>query len=157
MDATFAKFIDTAKRLGLCQEYTDKVDKAGSKKAFVDIALDINGIKWMCESICRGWGLSPEYIAKEFAPFNNGKYTRDKDGYTAQMYCLPEDKEITISSTVTLIIGFDGVVKVDRLCELYIVSSNVVIVGNQIPQVYAYNSNVEHPDTPIVVRENKTY
>lgn len=156
MNATFAQFIAKAKRLGLCQEYTDKVDNAGSKKSFMDIAIDINGMPWLCESICRGWGLTPEYIAKEFAPFNNGRYIR-QDGYTSAMYCQPpEDKEITIETTAALIIGHNGVITIpkNRICELYICQSHVRIQGEGKGVVYLYNSAISNPDTaPVVIKE----
>lgn len=143
MDATFSEFITKAKRLGLCQEYTDMVDKAGSKLAFMQIALDANAMPWMAESICRGWGLTPEYIAKEFAPFNNGKYVRD-DVYTSAMYCRPPEDTIEITTTAALVIGFNGTIRVNRPCELYICKSSVNIVSAEynFVRVYAYDSKI---------------
>lgn len=157
MDAIFSEFITKAKRLGLCQEYTDKVDKAGSKLAFMQIALDANAMPWMAESICKGWGLTPEYIAKEFAPFNNGRYVRS-DGYTSAMYCRPPEDEIDITTTAALIIDFKGTVIVDRLIsELYFVNSNVTINNGGIVKVYLYNSNVINPDAHVIIESKKEY
>ena len=156
MDSTFTEFIAKAKRLGLCQEYTDKVDKAGSKLAFMQIALDANAMPWLCESICKGWGLTPEYIAQKFAPFNNGRFIRN-DGYTSAMFCLPPEDEIKIDTTATLIIGFNGKIKVDRPCEIYLCNSQVVIIGNGAPRCYLYNSSVVNPDGIATIESQKDY
>lgn len=75
MDEVFKRFIEKAKRHGLCKEYTDKVESAESKRAFMDIVLDANGMEWMCNAIAKWNALTPEYIADAFAPFNDGKYT----------------------------------------------------------------------------------
>lgn len=157
MDSTFNEFITKAKRLGLCAEYTDKVDSAGSKKALLSICLDANGLPWICHSIARGWGLTPDYISKEFAPFNNGKYTRKKDGYTSQMYCQYDGAEIEVKTTALLLIDVHNVrIVADRICEIYMVNSKVEIVGRSHAIVYSYNSAVTNPDSsPAVVRYNE--
>lgn len=151
----FTEFIEKAKS-NLCKEYTDKLNRAGSKKAMLDLALDSNGLSWTAEAVAKG-DLSADTIANDFKPFLNGKYIREKDGYTSAMYCRPPEDKIEIATTAALIIGFDGVVKVDRPCELHIVNSKCMIVGTGIPQVYAYNSEVEHPNTPIKAIENKKH
>lgn len=145
MDATFKEFLTKAKRLGLCKEYTEKVDRAGSKKAFIDIALDANGLSWVADCICKGL-LSAQYIAREFAPFINGKYVRDADGYTSTLYC-GFDGEIRISTTCALIVDCRGVIRVDRpICELYIADSDVEIVGSGQANVYLYGSEADIRD-----------
>lgn len=79
--------------------------------------------------------------------FNNGKYIRDKDGYTSTMYCLPEAESITITSTLTLIIGFNGriIIPKGRIGELYLCKSNVTIEGGcKNTTVYLYGSSVDN-------------
>lgn len=158
MDSVFKDFITKAKRIGVCKEYADKVDNAGSKKAFMEIALSAGALPWVSEMIARG-ELLADTISKEFKPFNNGAYTRDKDGYTSQMYCLPECVEIAIGSTTTLIIDFKGVIKIDRpICELYICNSDVTIVGCGRGVAYLYNSTITNPDTAnVVIKEDNRY
>ncbi len=160
MDAVFEKFIEKAKRLGLCQEYTDKVDKAGSKKAFMDIAIDINSMPWLCDCICHWHGLTPEYICESFPQFLNGRYTRDKDGYTSQIYCQPEVKEITVETTAILIIGYNGILTIpqNRICEIYLCKSNVEIAGEGRGLAYCYDSTISNQDSaPVIIKENKRY
>ena len=114
----------------------------------------------MAEMICKGYGLTPEYISKEFAPFNNGRYIRQNDGYTSAMYCLPEDKEITIETTSALIVGHNGIVTIqkNRICELYICKSNVQIQGEGKGVAYLYDSVISNPDTAlVVVKEDRHY
>lgn len=156
MDSVFEQFLRKAKKMGLCKEYTDKVDNAGSKAAFLQIALDANGMSWLCDSICRGWGLSAEYIAEEFKPFNNGAFVRRKDGYTSAMYCNTEAEEIKITTTAVLIIGYKGTVIVNRPCQLYLCNSDVVITGTERPDVYLYNSSVIN-DVFVTVKGNIWY
>ena len=150
---TLQEFKENAKKHGICEMLQDW-DNAKSKKQLMDVVLNVRGVQYLANAIFDGWGMSPELIAEDFKPFNNGRYTYRK-GYTSQMYCLPEEDTITIDSTVTLIIGFNGIVVIDRpVCELYLVNCNCTIDGKGIGYVYAYDSEVEHPNVPIVVKIN---
>lgn len=150
------KFIEGAKARGLCKEYIAKVDKAGSKKALIDIALDANGLPYVCEAVCKGY-LSPTYISKSFAPFNNGKYVKN-EGYTSSMYCQPSTDILEIKTTATLIIGFRGRVVIPHICELYLADSEVAIEGEGTALCYLYNSNIAKVvDSDIRIKENKRY
>lgn len=158
MDSIFRQFIEKAKRLGLCQEYTDKIDKAGSKLAFMEIALDANGLQWCSDAICRGM-LTAEYIAKEFAPFNCGRYIRITGGYKSAMYCLP-DTDITITTTAALIIGHKGTIIIpkNRVCEIYLCQSDVTIQGEGRGVAYLFDSRITNQSAaPVVVKEDKRY
>lgn len=152
---TFAEFIEKAKQ-NLCKEYTEKLNKAGSKKAMIDIALDSNGLSWVCEAVAKG-ELSVDTITDAFKPFLNGNYTRNANGYTAQIYCRPTEDEIKITTTATLIIGFKGKVIVDRPCELYLCKSDVTIVGTSKPSVYLYNSTIINDNCFVEIVEKKEY
>jgi hypothetical protein len=149
MDKTFEEFIAKAKRLGLCQEYTDKVDKAKSKKAFMDICLDANGMPWVARSIAKGWGLTAEYICREYAPFNNGKYVRDMDGYTSAMYCLDGkgDDIAAIRATTTALIAIDFIgtiyIPKNRICEMHLVNCKCYIKGDGKANVYIYGEDAD--------------
>lgn len=145
MDDVFNEFIEKAKKLGLCQEYTDKVDHALSKKAYMSIALDANGVSWVSESIAKKWGLTPNYISENFAPFLNGRYVFHGDGYTSAMYCLTD--KIDVHTTVASIIACNGEVHSDRTCELHITNSNVIISGSGRCVVHLYNSKIQNLDS----------
>lgn len=138
---TFDDFIQKIKRLEICNDYAERVAKAGSKKSFMDIALSSGATSWVCEMIRRG-ELTPETILYTFKNFNNGAYIRERDGYTSKMYCLPDTDSITIDTTLTLIIGFKGTIAANRLCELYLVNCDVDIVGDGHPIAHSYNSVV---------------
>lgn len=69
-----------ALRLGLCGEYKGKWDSAASKRELVNMALDSNGIEFMADSIAFGWGLSKDYLLKEFGEFANGFYQCNEHG-----------------------------------------------------------------------------
>lgn len=154
----FKEFIAKAKRLGLCQEYTEKVDKAASKKQFMDICLDANGMNWLSHAIARWHGLSAEYISREFHAFNEGRYVRNKDGYTSAMYCSPTTNP-EITTTAAIVINHFGKVHINRpICELYIVNSSVEIDGDGQGVCYLYNSEIKNNATaPVIIKEDNTY
>lgn len=149
------KFKSEARKRGICG-MIDDWDNCKSKKQLVDLALSIRGIEYVAESCAEGWGLSADYIVHEFEPFNNHKYVRSKDGYTSALYCKPPEDEITIDTTASLIIGFNGTIRLERpISELYIVNSNVTILGEGA-RVYLYNSTVVN-DKHIIIKERKEY
>lgn len=152
---TFKEFLEKSKS-ALCKEYTEKLNKAGSKKAMLDLALDANGLSWTAEAIVKG-ELRPEVIHKEFAPFINGKYIREIDGYKSTLWCYPDNVEIKIDSTSALIICHDGEIVVNRpLCELYLVNSDCVIKGRGVARIFLYNSSVSGNNFEIV-KNNTDY
>lgn len=91
-----------ALRLGLCGEYKGKWDSAASKRELVNMALDSNGIEFMADSIAFGWGLSKEYLLKEFGEFANGFYQCNEHGYTSEMY-IGAHGVIKARSTIILV------------------------------------------------------
>lgn len=119
------------------------------------MACEIKAIPYMAESISEGWGLSADYICSTFPQFINGQYIYD-DGYTSAIWCRPQDKSITISTTAALIVGHNGMIHVpDRICELYIVNSNVTICGEGKALVYPYNSDITALESVEVVIKEK--
>lgn len=154
-----AQFKKNAKTHGICDMLHDW-DNCKSKKQLMDVALSIRGIEYIARSTAEGWGLTPDYISLEFAPFNNGKYIRNMDGYTSALFCASESSMITITTTAVLVIGYDGEIVIPRnhICELYICQSNVVIHGDGRGLAYLYNSTINNPDTaPVVIKEDKHY
>jgi hypothetical protein len=156
MDDELDKFIHNAKQLGLCSEYSAKVDKAASKKQMLDIALDSNGISYIAESVAKGWGLTVDYIYSTFAPFINGRYIHHGNAYTTTLYCKSDN--VTVSSTAALILECNGEIHSDRICELHIANSNVKITGNGKCVVYLYNSTISNPDSfKGIIKEDNHY
>jgi hypothetical protein len=144
MDNDFDKFITKAKELGLCKEYSQKIDSAMSKKQVMDIALDANGVSWLCDSIAQGWGLTPNYIARNYANFLNARYVYHGKGYTSAIYC--QNDNIDIKTTVSCVIECNGEIHSDRLSEMHIVNSKVSITGEGRSIVYLYNSQIVNRD-----------
>lgn len=154
--STFQDFIEKSK-VNLCKEYTDKLNRAGSKKAMLDLALDANGLSWTAEAIAKG-ELSVDTIANDFKPFLNGRYIRVANGYSSALYC-DIDSEITITTTCALIVDYKGTIRIDRpIAELYLANSDVTILANKgcKVNVYLYNSSVVNNDF-VVIKEKKEY
>lgn len=102
---------------GLCSTYRHKWDAAEDRRQLMDIALDAKGIDFIADTTAREtWGLSPEFILGKFGDYVNGKYQRDKDGYTSEMYVLFTD-DLTPRSTITLLIGC--------ACDVYVGKNSV--------------------------------
>jgi hypothetical protein len=139
-DSTMKDFFKMARRLGLCREYTAKWASCKTKRQLMDVALDANGLPWVAGSIADGWGLSQDYIEKEFFGFLNGRYVHDNNGYTSAIYV--NTAFVPVHTTAALVIGCHGEIHTDRLCELHVVDSSVSVTGESACNVYLYNSTV---------------
>lgn len=108
---TFSEWIDKVISNGkLCEEYTAKVGDARSKKALMDIVLDANGCKFLCEMDENGIALPYETIKREFGAYINGRYVAEytaKNGghYNSSIYCCYEEGECLVETTVATMLG----------------------------------------------------
>lgn len=150
-------FFNKAKKHDLCARGAELWGRCKSKKSLVDLALSSFACDYFCKSIVQGWGLRQEDIAADFEQFNCGRYTRNRDGYTSQMYCLPDTDTIRIASTLTLIIGFNGTIRVpeNRAAELYLCNSHVDIVGDGAARIYLYNSGIRDANINLIIKKEE--
>lgn len=152
-------FRRNAERLGLCDEFSQRWSNCKSKKQLYDLACNVNSLAYLAEMIAKGYGLSSEYLQREFGQFLNGKCVHvDTEGYTSVIYC-GLDGGMDISTTCALIVDCRGVVSVGRaISEIYIVNSEVRIEAEDgcEANVYLYNSQAEHGGT-VSVKENKKF
>lgn len=154
---TLEQFKENAKRQGICEMLNDW-DSAKSKKQLMDIALSIRGIEYLTRSIAEGWGISPSVIEEEFAPFLNGGYKRYANGYSSSVYCGYRGDTIKIDTTVTLVIGYNGIIIPPVIGELHLCNSNVRLQGDGAVVAYLYNSNIVSSDKcEVRIKENKKY
>ena len=107
--------------LGLCGRYKGAWDECSSPQDLCDLATDINGLAFLCDACSFGWGgtFNADYIADRFADFINGRYTRNKDGYTTALYCKDEGVVYArttalclIDCTSTVIVPHDSMVEI---------------------------------------------
>jgi hypothetical protein len=140
MENEMLNFLSQAKLRGLCTNYTKKWESAESKKELLDIALDANGMPYVCKCVAEGWGITPEYIAQSFKGYLNGRYIHSGNGYTSAIYV--GDGNVGIVSTAAILIDCKGVVSSNRMCELYIANSDVELIGAGTFKVHTYNSRV---------------
>lgn len=125
----------------ICDQYRSRVEKAQSKKQFMDIVLEGNGLHYLCDMKAKGFGLPYDVITREFTPFINGEYVARvlKDNgtwYDSAMFCKLDNKsEIRAVTTATGLFG----------C-----SCNVVVPKNSYVQLYVDNEcdiTIECPST----------
>lgn len=130
--------------LGLCDEYKKKWDACGDKQALVDMALDSNGVEFMADSIAFGWGLSKDFLLKEFGDFTNGKYQCHKNGYTSEMY-IGAHGVIEVKSTLILVAYCTGIkicIPEHMACKVYICGGSNVCIENQgRAEIYVFGSD----------------
>lgn len=127
----------------------------------MDLALSARGISFVAKAIAEGWGITPDQICTEFKPFLNGKYVRDKDGYTSAVYCSDGKEncvaEINATTTAILVIGFIGTIFIpqNRICEMHLVNSKCYIRGEGRGNVYAYGDTevYNEDDAPIKLEQ----
>lgn len=154
---TLEDFKANAIEKGICSLLTDW-NNCKSKKQLMDLALDIRAIPYLANAVAEGWGISIDVIEKEFAPFLNGRYVRNKDGYTSSVWCGYKGDTIRMTDTATLVIGFNGIIIPPVIGELYLVNSKVKMLGEGSVVAYCYNSKITSSDKAEVrIKENKRY
>lgn len=89
--------------MGLCGEYKAKWDSCTNKEELMDLALDINGVEFLSDAFAFGWGVSAEYMEREFYDYIHGQYHRKKEGYTSCML-YGNTFEYTLNTTITLLV-----------------------------------------------------
>lgn len=142
MEVALEQFRKNAAEHGICEMSADW-DKCKSKKQLIDLALSIRGIEYIAKAISEGWGIDADTICREFATFINGKYVRDKDGYTSALWCsLKEESpaEIYAEQTALLVIGFIGNIYIpkNRICEIHAVNSKFNAYGDGVLRLKSY-------------------
>ena len=104
----------------MCSEYYGKWNSCHSNKQIMDMALGVKAVDFLCDSIAKGWGLSPEYISERFKNFINGKYTSEQKGYTSKMYCEFHG-DVKTDTTIVTLIDCDVELQAPNwsICEVY--------------------------------------
>jgi hypothetical protein len=138
---TLADFRQNAASHGICP-LSEQWDKARSKKQLMDLALSAKAMPYIARAIAEGWGVSPDFISTEFEPFLNGRFIYHGDGYSSVMHC--QNPDVYIHTTAALIVDCHGVVETNRICQLYIVNSDVKLTGYGRAIVHLFNSTVDN-------------
>jgi hypothetical protein len=145
MDEKFIGFVQKACSLGICDSFSTRVEQAGSKKQFLDLALNSAATPWVAERISQGLVCSAREIARMFSSLSNGRYISRQDGYSGMLFT--ENADITITEANNLVLSSGGKIEATRPCDIYIVDS-VVEIKNTCPvpasvSVYLYNSSIK--------------
>ena len=59
---------------GLCKEYVLLWRNCKTKEDFIKLSMQMGSIPFIADAIYNGWGISTDFIKKEFADFINGNY-----------------------------------------------------------------------------------
>lgn len=129
---------------GLCDKYKVIWDGCHTKRDLVNTALDSNGVEFMADSIAFGWGLSKEYLMREFGEYMNGYYQRSKGGYTGELY-VGAHGVVKLKSTITLVAYCDDLeidVPEHFIGQVYICGGSKVRIENMgTIELYEYGTN----------------
>lgn len=114
------QYRENARENNLCSEYSEKWDSCHSNKQFVDMAFGVKGVDYLCDTIAKGWGISPDVICGRFGSFINGRYVSEQNGYTSKMYCK-HTGNIKADTTLICLIDSDVVLDIPNasICEVY--------------------------------------
>ena len=142
------QFRENATKENLCSEYVQKWDACGSRKQYIDLALSTKGVDYLCDSIAKGWGISPQYICDNFNVFINGNYISLQNGYDSEMYCRYKG-EVLARTTVISVLESEIEIKIPKsyLCHIYVAGKskvNVKCEGECILICYGDNIETKH-------------
>lgn len=146
------QFRENARLDGLCSEYSLKWDNCKSKKALMDVCLDAKGIDYLCDSIAKGWGISPDIISEKFKAYINGRYVYENK-YTSTLFCQYKG-EIECDTTALTLVECDVDVFIPEyhICEIYATGkTNIHLHGNGRVVVIAYGN----ADDVVVTKESE--
>lgn len=126
------RYRENAQLHGMCSEYSLIWDSCMNKKQIMDMALGCKALDFLCDSIGKGWGISPERISSQFSSFINGKYTSFQKGYDSEMYCRYEG-EITLRTTVLGLIECRCTIVVPKnsVCRIFITKNSDITVKGE--------------------------
>ena len=125
---TFKEWLEIVKDKGLiCDRYLPIVLSARSRKQYMDVVLDVNGMEFLCDMSLKGDKLPYETICAEFKAYLNGRYIHTKSSasgsYTSSMYCaVKTPSEVTVNTTLTGFFGCNCYVHVpdNMACQIYV-------------------------------------
>lgn len=139
------QFKENAIKENLCSEYTQKWNACGSRKQYIDLALSAKGVDYLCDSIAKGWGISPQYMSNSFNAFINGNYVSLQNGYDSEMYCNFKGT-ILARTTIIAVLASDIEIVIPKfsICHIYITDkSKVKVKGEGECVLICYGDNIE--------------
>lgn len=130
MLVTLNDFRRNAEKDGLCNEFSQMWDSCTSKKQLMDMCLGSKGVDYLCDSIAKGWGISPELISQKFSNYINGRYIFDNGKYSSMLYCNHKG-EIQVETTLVTAVKCDMTINVPKnaICKIYTTLSNLTLNG----------------------------
>lgn len=127
---------------GICDEYIELWNKCINRKDIIDMTLSVKAIDYLCDAIAKGWGISSQEIVRKFSPYINGKYVcSNAKGYTCEL-CCQLNGSFLCKTTLLGVIDSNLVINVpqNHICEIYVVNSNITIVGKGRAIVITYGN-----------------
>lgn len=144
MEIDLKKYRENARIHNLCSEYSEIWDRCKSDKQIMDMALGSKGLDYICDTIAKGWGISPDIICSRFARFINGGYVASLNGYNSKLYCH-YNGEIEADTTIMGIIESDVTINVSsfKICDVYVTGKCHINVKGEGSMVLVCYGNPE--------------
>lgn len=127
----------------ICEEKLEEWDRCVTKPDFVRLGFSVQGLDYLCNAINHGWGLTPEYISREFKTYVNNSHCTTINGYTSKMYCCYSGS-IEISTTITAIIKSNVTIMIpeNRIAEIFVAGQcNIRVFGKGRCTMFCYGLN----------------
>lgn len=144
MEVDLKKYRENARIHNLCSEYSNIWDKCKSDKQLMDMALGSKGLDYLCDTIAKGWGISPDVLCSRFKGFINGRYVASLNGYNSKLYCR-YNGEIEADTTIMGVIESDVTINVPfpKLCDVYVTGKCHIDVSGEGSMVLVCYGNPE--------------
>lgn len=135
-------FKKEALRRNLCRDFHSLWDQMETKEDFLRFSLNPKSISYVALSTWEGWGLSTEYIKKEFSKHINGNKRADDN---ASLYCRAEGQHV-VDCLENNIMDTAGVFIVPKTkCPILHVNNNSDIdidcEGMNVVKIYMYDKS----------------
>lgn len=152
--------------LGLCAEYKEEWDSCRTKEDLVKLATDSNGIAFLADSFSFGWGVSVDYLLKEFKDYISDwtenkpiRHSKNGLGYTSEIY-VTDTSVVTPRGTLNIFIDCHGVIQLPEgfVGSIYICGgSSVIVCGkNLLLDLYVYGTDIVIIDDDVTGKINRT-
>lgn len=94
MEKEIERFRNEALKRNLCNEYSLRWNQMKTKHDLLHFSLDPKSISYVALSTHEGWGLSIDFISKEFSKYINGKGYSDESALFCQAEGLHDIRHI---------------------------------------------------------------
>lgn len=137
---TLEEFKKNAIEHGISKRMLAAWNNCKTKRQLADLAMNVSSIGFLCNSIRKGWGISPDELERKFSDYINGKYSSLQKGYSTKMYCNYKG-DIIADSLIIVIINSEVDIEIQdgKSCSLYcVVECSVNLINSKSRATFVF-------------------